>query len=118
MTGALELIILIGAAITGVGIIYVAGKKAWRFGRAVVQKGNHLYDALVGFEQVVDPVSGEVLRAAVPSLNTRTLTIELWQAEVQKTLTRLVEIMERDEALEQRVDALEVRITKLELSSS
>jgi hypothetical protein len=112
-----ELLIWFAAAAAGVaGALYLfkLARKAVRWVGTVVTKANNIYEALVGFGEVVDPQTGEVLRGPVPGINDRMLLVEAWQATAQAQLARLVDLMEADKDLSARLTKVEGRVTHLE----
>ena len=100
---AANLIIAIGGA---AGVIAALWKVLRRVARAIKnfkRKISNLYDSLVGFEELIDPQTGEMVRGPIPGLNTRVSVIEHWQAQTTATLEKMANLLERQQNLEQRL---------------
>lgn len=88
---------LAGAIITASAVLGVLGglflgiRKGYRKVKSVTDKGNAIYDSIVGAPAIVDPETGAVLKDATLSMGARVATIEHWQSETVKVLQTLAD---------------------------
>lgn len=107
-----DTVIAIAAVLAAMGAIYFTARKVFRWAREAMRKYNEMYDSLAGFDPLVDPVSGNEVRPAVPRLTNRVSVIEHWQAEIVPLLDRITQVLERMTVLEERVLKLEKKIER------
>lgn len=98
------------ALLVAIGALWVIGRKVVRWFRTMKQRLTTLYDSLAGFDELIDPATGQIVRTAIPGINTRVLTIEVWQAEMMPMMERLTIAVEHLATLDDRIAALEAKV--------
>lgn len=107
LPAAANVIIAIGGAAGVIAACYKILRRLVNATKTTRRKFQNLYDSLVGFEELVDPQTGAVVRGPIPGLNARVSVIEHWQAQTTTTLERMAVLLERQQTLEQRLIAHE-----------
>lgn len=107
LPGGIEWFLALAAAI---GALFILGRKVWRWCKRTGSQWDMMVDSLTGFEELIDPATGIIVREQLPGISQRVSVIEHWQTEAIPLMTRLTEAIERLADVEERLDHIEKRL--------
>jgi hypothetical protein len=125
LDGTARTLILIGAVVTAVGIIWGAYRRGWPWLRRILRGVGVLWDTLVGSEPITHPVTGRELAPAKPGLGLRLERMEESQTALAETMRALagtdarMTVLEREQVAQREWsqrehDEIDRRLTALE----
>ena len=114
MLGVMEVIILLAATLAALATIH---KFLYKPVRAFFKKVSASSDTLLGYDEIVDHTTGEVLQQSTPPLANRVFSLEKAQLQTAEALEKIANAIERMGEMDDRIMALAERLEKHEHES-